>query len=310
MIQETTQKVQQIYSKFQVNKPWDTIIIFVLNILITIPIFIFAHQTLHDPAWILQLDRILLFILILVAIQLVLRAMRKVILIAIFLYLVSLFIGTVFGGYGFTRVYDDYKYMLYNMSYNPNPQEFIISKLLPFPNKTKTLQAIEYENSRVRDFAIGATLQDFKNVKGYQKHRTIIQSFAVFKKINSQWNYVSDPKGRDYISKAGASLKYLSGDCDDHSILMAAAIKSIGGSVRLVHTNAHIYPEIRIGTKADLETVNYLIKKILFKSESKSKSIHYHTDEYNQIWLNLDYTARYPGGPFLSEEILGILTLD
>jgi hypothetical protein len=310
MIDKATRHVQNIYSKFQVNKPWDTIIIFVLNILITIPVFIFAHQTLQDPNWVLQLDRILLFILILLAIQLVLRAMRKVILIAIFLYLISLFIGTVFGGYGFVRVYDDYKYMLYNMSYNPNPQEFIISKLLPFPNKTKTIQAIEYDNPRIRDFAIGATLQNFKNVKGYQKYRTIIQCFAVFKKINSQWNYVSDPKNNNYIAKASESIKYLSGDCDDHSILMAAAVKSIGGTPRLIHTNAHIYPEILIGNKADLETVNYLIKKVLFKSESKSKSIHYHTDEYNQIWLNLDYTAKYPGGPFLSEEILGILTLE
>jgi hypothetical protein len=23
-----------------------------------------------------------------------------------------------------------------------------------------------------------------------------------------------------------------------------------------------------------------------------------------QVWLNLDYTAKYPGGPFMSEEIL------
>jgi hypothetical protein len=310
MIQKTSKKVQYIYSKFQVNKPWDTVIIFVLNILITIPVFIFFHQTIQDPSWILQLDRILLFLLILLAIQFLLRAMRKVLLIAIFLYLIFLFIGTVFGGYGFVRVYNDYKFMLYNMSYNPNPQEFIISKLLPFPNKTRTIQAIEFDNPRVRDFAIGATLKDFKNIKGFHKQRTIIQCFAVFKNINSQWNYVSDPKGRDYIAKASASLKYLSGDCDDHSILMAAAVKSIGGTPRLIHTNAHIYPEILIGNKADLETANYLIKKVLFKSESKSKSIHYHTDEYNQIWINLDYTAKYPGGPYLSKEILGVLTLD
>jgi hypothetical protein len=28
------------------------------------------------------------------------------------------------------------------------------------------------------------------------------------------------------------------------------------------------------------------------------KQLHYHIDERNQIWLNLDYTAKYPGGPF------------
>jgi len=52
-----------------------------------------------------------------------------------------------------------------------------------------------------------------------------------------------------------------------------------------------------------------LIKKVLFKDESKNNTIHYHLDEYNQVWLNLDYTARYPGGPFMSAEILGALTL-
>jgi heme/copper-type cytochrome/quinol oxidase subunit 4 len=310
MIQKTSERVQNIYSKFQVNKPWDTIIIFVLNVLLTIPVFIIAHQSLKDPNWVFQLDRILLFVLILITFQLLLRAMRKIILIALFIYIVILFIGTAFGGYGFVRVIEDYRHMLYSMAYNPNPQKFIISKLLPFPNKTKTIQAIEFENPRVRDFAIGATTKYFRNIKGYPKYRIIIQCFAVFKKINSNWNYVSDPKDRDYISKASASLKYLSGDCDDHSILMAAAVKAIGGTPRLVHTDAHIYPEILIGNKADLETVNYLIKKMLFKSESASKSIHYHTDEYGQIWINLDYTAKYPGGPFLSEEILGVLTLD
>jgi hypothetical protein len=310
MIKETTTKVQLVYDKFQVNKPWDTMIIFVLNILITIPVFIFFHNTLQDPNWIVQLDRILLFITILILVQMALRAIRKVILIAIFGYLVLLLLGTVLGGYGFQRVSDDYRFMLYNMSYNPNPQEFIISKLLPFPNKTKTIQAIQYDNPKVRNFAIDATIKNFKNIKGYKKHRTIIQCFAVFKKINSQWNYVSDPKGRDYIAKATESLKYLSGDCDDHSILMAAAVKSIGGKPRLIHTDAHIYPEILVGNKHDLEIVNYLIKNVLFQKESKSKSIHYHTDEYNQIWINLDYTAQYPGGPYLEEEILGVLTLE
>jgi hypothetical protein len=46
-----------------------------------------------------------------------------------------------------------------------------------------------------------------------------------------------------------------------------------------------------------------------FVKEITGKQPHYHIDERNQIWLNLDYTAKYPGGPFcMSEEILGALT--
>jgi hypothetical protein len=59
-----------------------------------------------------------------------------------------------------------------------------------------------------------------------------------------------------------------------------------------------------------LEKVNFLIKNVLFVKESKGKVIHYHIDERGQVWLNLDYTAQYPGGPFMYEEILGALTLN
>jgi hypothetical protein len=34
-----------------------------------------------------------------------------------------------------------------------------------------------------------------------------------------------------------------SGDFD-HSILMAASVRAIGGTPRLIHTKGHIYPEI------------------------------------------------------------------
>lgn len=309
MIQFNNQTYLRLKDKFKVNSPWDMIIIFILNILITIPVFIIVHQKLINFNWFWHLDRIIIFILILVIFQLILRAMRRITLISIFLYLVVLFIGTVFGGYGFKSVFDDYKYMMYFMSENPNPQDIIISKLLPFPNKSKVEKAIEFDNPKVRNFAIMAANKHFKDVKGYREYSTLIQCFAVFKEINSRWNYVSDPKGKDYIATASESLMYLSGDCDDHSILMAACVKSIGGTPRLIHTDGHIYPEILIGDRKDFERVNYLIQEILFKEEAKGQAVHYHIDEYHQIWLNLDYTAHYPGGPFMNEVILGALTL-
>lgn len=310
MVRDSLYSFQKIKQKLQVAKPWDSVIIFALNILIAIPIFIIIHQNIIDPIWYFQLDRILLFIIILVVIQLVLRMMRTIIILCIGLYFIALLVGTFSGKYGFKSVFEDYRYMIYSMSDSPNPQDIIISKLLPFPNKSKIIDAIEYENPKIRDFALMATNKEFKEIRGYSNYRTIIQSFAIFKEINSRWNYVNDPKGRDYIASATESLRYLSGDCDDHSILMAACVKSIGGTPRLIHTGGHIYPEILIGKKADLEIVNFLIKKVLFVDESKGKTIHYHIDERGQIWLNLDYTATYPGGPFMSEEILGALTFN
>jgi len=91
---------------------------------------------------------------------------------------------------------------------------------------------------------------------------------------------------------------------------MSALIRAIGGTPRIIHTGGHLYPEMLIGNKSDLENINYIIKEVLFKEESRGKEVHYHIDERGQIWLNLDYTAKYPGGPFMSEEILGALTFN
>jgi heme/copper-type cytochrome/quinol oxidase subunit 4 len=301
---------QELKEKFRIKSPWDMIIIFVLSILLTIPVFIIAHQNFITLDWAHYVDRIVLFIVILIAFLLLLRALRRVTLISVIIYFIILGFGTLSGKYGFQSIYEDYRSMIYTMNDEAYPQDIIITKLLPFPNKSKILDAVEYQNPKIRNFALMSINNHFKNVKGYYENWTIIQSFAIFKEINSRWNYVSDPKGHDYIAKATESLRYLSGDCDDHSIFMAACIKSIGGTTRLIHTKGHIYPELLIGTKKNLDHINFLIKKVLFPNESKNKPINYHIDERGNIWLNLDYTAKYPGGPFMNEEILGALTLD
>jgi hypothetical protein len=194
------------------------------------------------------------------------------------------------------------------MQNNPNPQDIIISKLLPFPNKSKISKAVDFTNANVRNFAVNATTKHFGTQQQKGKNRIMIQCFAVFKEINSRWNYVNDPKGREYIAYASESVQHFSGDCDDHAILMAACIKAIGGTPRIIHTGGHLYPELLIGNSSDLETALYFIKEVLFIKESEYEQIHYHIDERGQIWLNLDYTATYPGGEFMREEILGALT--
>mgnify|MGYP006167319823 FL=1 len=301
--------IAEIKEKLSLPKPWDSVVIFLLNILIAIPTFLILHQNLIELDWIYNLDRILLFILLLVVIQLILRMLKTIIIICIALYFVALIYGTLFGNYGFYRVFEDYRYMIYAMSEDPYPQDLIVAKLLPFPNKSKIIKSVDFTNPKVRNFALYATTKHFRDVKGFNQNRKMIQCFAVFKEIKNNWNYVNDPKGREYIAYASESLQHFSGDCDDHAVLMAACIKAIGGTPRIIHTGGHLYPEMLIGNKSDLETAIYLIKEVLFVNESKDKDIHYHIDERGNIWLNLDYTAKYPGGPFMKEEILGALTL-
>lgn len=310
MIKADTSTIQKLKSRLQIKEPWASIIIFVMNVLIAIPLFIIIHQNIVDPEWPIHIDRILIFVVMVVIIQLILRLMKTVLIIAIFLYLLALVYGSVFGGYGFNAVFEDYRSMVYTMADDANPQDIIISKLLPFPNKSKIIDAVEYTNPQVRNFALMATTKYFRDVKGYKKQRLMIQCFAVFKEVRNRWNYVNDPKGKEYIAAASESVQHFSGDCDDHAILMSAAIRAVGGTPRIIHTGGHLYPEMLVGTKADLETANYLIKEVLFVEESRGKEVHYHIDERGQVWLNLDYTAMYPGGPFMSEEILGALTFN
>ncbi len=299
-----------IQQRLRLKKPWDSVLITALSILTAIPIFLIAHQNLIDPEWYFQFDRILIFIAILSLLYLIFYYLRALIVACIIFFLVMLLYGSTFGQYGFFQVFDDYRAMIYTMAEDPHPQDLILSKLLPFPNKSRILNAVEYDNPRVRNFTLMATTKHFRDVPNQGRYRQLIQCFAAFVEINGRWNYVNDPKGRDYIARASESLLYLSGDCDDHAILMAACVRAIGGTPRLIHTTGHIYPEILIGNKSDLEQVNYLIKKVLFAQEAKGKDIHYHIDERGQVWLNLDYTAKYPGGPFMREEILGALTLN
>jgi uncharacterized protein YneF (UPF0154 family) len=97
-----------------------------------------------------------------VLIQLVLRLVKTLIVLVIIVYFIALFIGTIIGNYGFNRVFEDYRYMIYSMQDNPNPQDIIISKLLPFPNKSKISKAVNFSNSNVRNFALYATTKHLK----------------------------------------------------------------------------------------------------------------------------------------------------
>jgi hypothetical protein len=51
---------------------------------------------------------------------------------------------------------------------------------------------------------------------------------------------------------------------------MAASVRAIEELLDLY--KGHIYPEILIGSLNDLETVNYLIKNVLFINESYKKN--------------------------------------
>jgi hypothetical protein len=291
------------------NKLRENVSIITLAFLICIPIFIFFRKNIFYFDAKVPYDKILIFLGLLLLFILILKLFRKKIAYSISLYIISLTVGFLQGNYSFFQVFTAYKVIF--LSDQMQQEEAVLEQntLKPFPNKTRVFESVDFLNSKVRNFALFAVNKHFTKTPNYAVNRKFIQYFAVFKEINARWNYVNDPKGQEYFASGSESLLYFSGDCDDHAILMCAAIKSIGGSMRLIHTGKHMYPEVLIGSEKDLEIATYLISSELFPRQSKHKTIYFHRDENGQIWLNLDYTARYPGGPFLGEEVLSILDL-
>ncbi len=286
------------------------IIFGVLAYLLLIPFAFIVFRYVPDAYWPANIDRVLLFLALVALVEFVLRKRKIVVAVLWLLILGLLTVGSLTNSYGFRLAFKDYKEMVYGIFTEPEPNS-TPRNLRPFPHKTKYIQAVDYYNPEIRNYAVSLTTDDSlrKYIADYHDYRRLIQCFAVFRDVNRRWNYVNDPLGQEYLVRASDNLGVFSGDCDDHSIMMAAAIMSIGGTMRLVHTTEHVYPEILIGDKQNLEDINYIVKKVMFKNESNGKRLHYHIDNQKQIWLNLDYTARYPGGEFMESEIIAILNL-
>ena len=291
------------------NKLRENFCIFILAFLTSIPVFIFFRKNIYYFDAEIPFDKILIFFSLFFIFILVLKIFRKKIAYSISIYIITFIIAFLQGNYNLFQVITAYKVIF--LSDQMQKEEAVLEQktLKPFPNKTKVFESVDFLNSKVRNFALFAVNKHFTKTTNYEVNRKFIQYFAVFKEINARWNYVNDPKGQEYFASGSESLLYFSGDCDDHAILMCSAIKSIGGSMRLIHTGKHMYPELLIGNEKDLEIVTYLISSELFPKQSKGKTIYFHRDEKGKIWLNLDYTAHYPGGPFLGEEVLSILDL-
>lgn len=303
-------KLNQWQMTIYENKWLSISLVFLLSFLLSIPVFVFFRKNVFDLNWEIPIDKIVLFLGILFAFGFIIHNLKKYLIYSFTIYLAIFIIASLEGNYSFFKVIDAYRIIVYNADDNYEREAVKPNVLLPFPNKKRVEESVDYLNPKVRNFALYCVNKRFKNeAKQQPENRKFIQYFAVFSEINSRWNYVNDPKTDEYFANASESLTYFSGDCDDHAILMAATIKSIGGTMRLIHTGRHMYPELYIGKAKELEQVVYIIKNELFKNLTKGKVLFIHRDEDDKIWLNMDYTAHYPGGPFLGEEILGVLKL-
>ncbi len=287
------------------------VIVYLVALLLTLPLFIilypFVPELVLPIGEGLRIDHAITFVLILVAFIILVRKFQILVYTVLILGMLAITVTTITGSYTFGRMYNDYAEFLGSLRETTVHVPLASQKLNPFHDSDKLREIIIRPDPEVRKAAVKMATKNFSKVPIQADEFTMVQAFSIFKEINHNWHYVSDVKGGEYFAPPLESLELMAGDCDDHAVLMASAIKAIGGEVRLVRTEGHIYPEMKIGNDAKLERAAYLIRKVLFSREVGDDPLYHHTDADGQHWINLDYTRHYPGGELMNERILGIL---
>lgn len=161
--------------------------------------------------------------------------------------------------------------------------------------------AIDYTNPTTRDYALKLIN------KGSSGAYNIDQICDVWEKVNERWTYVNDPQAENYFSPASRTINLgLKGDCDDFAILIASLVQAIGGTSRIKIAKSpdgggHAYAEVHM-------TNNKVVLSILCKNigqrydcKSVHYSIDYESDGGESYWLNLDWSAKHPGGPYYED---------
>jgi len=162
----------------------------------------------------------------------------------------------------------------------------------------KTKNAIDYWDPVTRDFALGCIKRE------HSGSYNIAQICDIWDACTYHWVYANDPYGGVAFNPTPASqtvIAGLRGDCDDYAVLLAAAIKAIGGGTRVViarkDNQGHAYAEVYIGTGDVQSIIDYI-----FSRYPGRQTCHWWVDSNGDQWLNLDWSASYPGGPYYEGE--------
>lgn len=122
----------------------------------------------------------------------------------------------------------------------------------------------------------------------------------IFRYCYKKWKYVNDPNGQEYLATASESIENnLCGDCDDFAILMASCMLAIGGNAcintgRNTQSDGHAFTEVDIAEIGVENMIDSIRKYFPLYDVSDIKT---RRDE-KHLWLNLDWWAAYPGGPY------------
>lgn len=257
-----------------------------------------------------NLDLVISLILAFLATRLILWAFRPLI-IPVMILVLGWLTWNLFGHrYTFDDVYKDYKSMVQQNWVTRDEKQADVLNIQPQHvegGMAKIVKAVrskmDFKDSTVRNFAVAHSLQYFDSY--YSKYGNTARFFSLFKFIRENFKYVPDAKRDEYFATPRETiLNGLGGDCDDHAILMASCIRAVGGITRIVLIRGHAYPELYCGDKKDFEEMKSAIVQLF--NDPPVTQIFFH--EYDgQYWINLDYTALHPGGPYLNNDVKAVV---
>ena len=156
--------------------------------------------------------------------------------------------------------------------------------------KKQLIEACNFSSPEVRDFAI--------RVAGNSPGTfNLGQVCDMFDQCFTNWKYVNDPKGENYVSKASETImNNFTGDCDDFAVIICSSIMAIGGEARISYAykgkKGHAFTEVNLGNTPQEIITNYLSKRYKLKLVNGKK------DKSGNWWVNLDWFAGCPGGPY------------
>jgi hypothetical protein len=162
---------------------------------------------------------------------------------------------------------------------------------------------IDYKDSLVRNFAVRHSLDDFDS--SYHKYGYYVRFLSLFKYINGNFKYVPDAQRDEYYATPRETIENgMGGDCEDHTLLMVSAMRAIGARCRMVLTMDHVYPELYC---EDQKAFNKVQDAIISLFPEQDLTGIYYREEKGAYWINLDYTATHPGGPYVNDKAYAVI---
>lgn len=165
------------------------------------------------------------------------------------------------------------------------------------------LTALDATNPITRNTAVRIAAED-------QGPYHVEQVAKLWTHIRGRWRYVNDPRGGEYFAAASETIENgYAGDCDDFAIVLIAMITSIGGDARLVMMDGpnggHAYAEACVRESpedaARRLSRHYRRSWDRYLGRQRVDQIHFRSSSECALWLNLDWNAGVPGGPYGGE---------